>query len=128
MLVRSLFETQNRPFKFTFFDPGVGSGTVIEVLRLGRKMIAVPNESLLHNHQAELAEALDASGYLVSSRVQYAPLSAPCRRTDPWLFIRDLPASIDKAMSTTFQKFPEYDGSKFRSILDDEMGFRVANS
>lgn len=49
----------------------IGSGTIIEVLRLGRRMIAVPNETLLHNHQAELAEALDTSGYLVSSRVQY---------------------------------------------------------
>jgi beta-1,4-N-acetylglucosaminyltransferase len=44
-----------------------GSGTIIEVLRAGRKMIAVPNETLLHNHQAELAEALDRSNHLISS-------------------------------------------------------------
>jgi len=39
-------------------------------------MIAVPNETLLHNHQAELSEELDALGYLVSSRVQYVCVRA----------------------------------------------------
>ncbi|PVF98919.1 glycosyl transferase [Serendipita vermifera] len=82
-----------------------GSGTIIEVLRAGRKMIAVPNETLLHNHQAELAEALDQSNHLVSSTAL------------------DLPNAIDRAMTRTFKKFPEYDGSKFSKILDREMGF-----
>jgi hypothetical protein len=49
------------------------------------------------------------------------------RRADPGL-IRDLPASIKKAISVTFQKFPDYDASKFSSIVDDEMGFSLANS
>lgn len=43
----------------------------MEVLRLGRKMVAVPNEMLLHNHQAELAEALDSQGYLNASSIAY---------------------------------------------------------
>ncbi|KIM29009.1 glycosyltransferase family 1 protein [Serendipita vermifera MAFF 305830] len=85
-----------------------GSGTIIEVLRLGKRMIAVPNETLLHNHQAELAEALDAVGYLVSSSV------------------RDLAVAIGQATSKKFERFPEYDASKFNGILDEEMGFNVA--
>ncbi|CAG7846445.1 UDP-N-acetylglucosamine transferase subunit ALG13 {ECO:0000256/RuleBase:RU362128} {ECO:0000256/RuleBase:RU362128}; AltName: Full=Asparagine-linked glycosylation protein 13 {ECO:0000256/RuleBase:RU362128} [Serendipita indica DSM 11827] len=82
-----------------------GSGTIIEVLRMGRKLIAVPNETLLHNHQAELAEALDTSGYLIASPVS------------------DLAEAIQQAMSKDFERFPEYDGSKFSRILDEEMGF-----
>lgn len=46
-----------------------GSGTILEVLRLGCRMIAVPNETLLHNHQSELAEALESRGFLLSSSV-----------------------------------------------------------
>jgi len=38
---------------------------------MGKKVVAVPNPTLLHNHQAELAEALDTKGYLVSSTLLY---------------------------------------------------------
>lgn len=38
---------------------------------MGKKVVAVPNPTLLHNHQAELAEALDANRYLVSSTILY---------------------------------------------------------
>jgi len=82
-----------------------GSGTILEVLRLGRRMVAVPNETLLHNHQAELAEALDLQGYLSASSIV------------------DLPTAITTAMGKTFSRFPDYDGSKFSSIIDREMGF-----
>ena len=39
---------------------------------MGRKVVAVPNPTLLHNHQAELAEALNTGGYLISSTISYA--------------------------------------------------------
>ncbi|KAG8788028.1 N-acetylglucosaminyldiphosphodolichol N-acetylglucosaminyltransferase catalytic subunit alg13 [Serendipita sp. 397] len=82
-----------------------GSGTIIEVLRLGKRMIAVPNETLLHNHQAELAEALESLNYLITCST------------------KDLAESVKAAMSRSFERFPEYDGAKFSSILDEEMGF-----
>ncbi|KAL9714758.1 N-acetylglucosaminyldiphosphodolichol N-acetylglucosaminyltransferase catalytic subunit alg13 [Leucoagaricus gongylophorus] len=47
-----------------------GSGTIIEILRLPRPLIAVPNPTLLHNHQEELAQELEAQKYLTSSTVE----------------------------------------------------------
>jgi beta-1,4-N-acetylglucosaminyltransferase len=46
-----------------------GSGTILDVLRLGKPMIAVPNTTLLDDHQQELASSLASLGHLVSSSV-----------------------------------------------------------
>ncbi|KAF2840142.1 glycosyltransferase family 1 protein [Patellaria atrata CBS 101060] len=42
-----------------------GSGTVLDALRLSVQLIVVPNSTLLDNHQAQLAEALEGQGYVV---------------------------------------------------------------
>ncbi|BDA41465.1 probable bifunctional UDP-N-acetylglucosamine transferase [Coccomyxa sp. Obi] len=44
-----------------------GSGSVFEALRLRKPLIAVPNPILMANHQAELAEHLEAMGHLISA-------------------------------------------------------------
>lgn len=46
-----------------------GSGTIIDVLRLGKPLIVIPNPTLLDNHQAELSDALEGLGHLRSSTV-----------------------------------------------------------
>lgn len=51
-------------------NPPQGSGTILEVLRLNKLLIVVANETLLDNHQKELADALSAQGHLVSSNVK----------------------------------------------------------
>jgi beta-1,4-N-acetylglucosaminyltransferase len=51
-----------------------GSGTILEVLRVPKPLIAVPNPCLLHNHQEELAAALHSLGYLVTATIQYVAL------------------------------------------------------
>lgn len=44
-----------------------GSGSLFEALQLGKAVIAVPNSILMHNHQAELADHLEALGHLLAS-------------------------------------------------------------
>eukprot|EP01113_Clastostelium_recurvatum_P008204 TRINITY_DN13849_c0_g1_i1.p1 TRINITY_DN13849_c0_g1~~TRINITY_DN13849_c0_g1_i1.p1 ORF type:complete len:461 (+),score=90.86 TRINITY_DN13849_c0_g1_i1:96-1385(+) len=43
-----------------------GSGSILEVLEMGKPLVVVVNERLMHNHQAELADALSSPGYLLS--------------------------------------------------------------
>ena len=45
-----------------------GAGTVLEVLKSDRKLIVVPNETLMDNHQVELAEKLASSGYCIMAK------------------------------------------------------------
>lgn len=49
----------------------VGAGTVLDAMRLGLRMLVVPNESLLDNHQKELAEELESQGYATMSDTKY---------------------------------------------------------
>lgn len=44
-----------------------GSGSVLEALRAGKKVVAVINEALMHNHQKELADELERLGYLLGA-------------------------------------------------------------
>ncbi|KZV80312.1 glycosyltransferase 28 [Exidia glandulosa HHB12029] len=82
-----------------------GSGTIVDVLRLGKALIVVPNTALLHNHQEEVARALHERRHLIS-----------CSVPDVARAIRDLDTS-------SLIPFPAFDGSEFQTILDEEMGF-----
>ncbi|CAE7156122.1 unnamed protein product [Rhizoctonia solani] len=82
-----------------------GSGTILEVLRLPKPLIVVPNETLLDNHQVELADALNELGHLFSATP------------------RTLAKTIATYDESTLKQFPQFDGSKFSAIMDAEMGF-----
>ncbi|KAF8894674.1 glycosyltransferase family 1 protein [Infundibulicybe gibba] len=82
-----------------------GSGTILDVLRLGKPLIVIPNPTLLDNHQEELAVALSDLGHLKASTV--ADLAHDIENWDPF----------------TVVPFPPFDGSKFQRLLDEEMGF-----
>ncbi|KZO95293.1 glycosyltransferase family 1 protein [Calocera viscosa TUFC12733] len=82
-----------------------GSGTILDVLRAGKPLIAVPNTSLMDNHQAELADALAKQGYI--------GVATP----------ETLPEALVAFKPSQLTPFPPFDGSKFLSILDDEMGY-----
>ncbi|KAG0280149.1 N-acetylglucosaminyldiphosphodolichol N-acetylglucosaminyltransferase catalytic subunit alg13 [Linnemannia exigua] len=46
-----------------------GSGSILEALRLNKKLIVVVNEDLMDNHQMELGSALHEQHYLVCCTV-----------------------------------------------------------
>jgi UDP-N-acetylglucosamine transferase subunit ALG13 len=41
-----------------------GAGSVLEALSAGRRLVVVPNRSLMDDHQVQLADALEERGYL----------------------------------------------------------------
>ena len=47
----------------------LGSGSILDVIRV-KPLLVVPNSSLMDNHQAQLAEALERQGYLIASTVE----------------------------------------------------------
>lgn len=46
-----------------------GSGSILDALRISVPLIVVPNSTLLHNHQVELAEELATQHYVVHGRL-----------------------------------------------------------
>lgn len=47
-----------------------GSGSILEALRFSIPLVVVPNRELLGNHQEELADAMERSGYLIKGDVR----------------------------------------------------------
>ncbi|PCH38035.1 glycosyltransferase family 1 protein [Wolfiporia cocos MD-104 SS10] len=87
-----------------------GSGTILDVLRLGKPLIVVPNPSLLDNHQEELATALASLGHLKAAT------------------IAGLPEAIVSLADAKLVPFPPFNGSRFRELLDEEMGYLPSDS
>ncbi|KAG6881975.1 hypothetical protein C0992_013029 [Termitomyces sp. T32_za158] len=82
-----------------------GSGTILDVLRLGKPLLTVVNTTLLDNHQQELASALAELGHLQCSSVP------------------DLAQTIETFDSSSIVPFPPFDGRRFAKLLDEHMGF-----
>jgi len=82
-----------------------GSGTILDVLRMGKPMIVIPNPTLLHNHQEELASALEELGHLKAATVS------------------NLSRTIEGFDALNIEPFPPFDGSRFARIVDEVMGF-----
>ncbi|PMD56921.1 glycosyltransferase family 1 protein [Hyaloscypha bicolor E] len=59
-----------------------GAGTILDGMRLGLSLIVVPNDSLLDNHQLELAEELELQGYATKSTTSDLPnaIQIACQR------------------------------------------------
>ena len=49
----------------------LGSGTILDALRISVPLVVVPNSELLDNHQVELAEELSAQGYVIHGKLEY---------------------------------------------------------
>ncbi|KAL8694022.1 MAG: hypothetical protein Q9218_001260 [Villophora microphyllina] len=90
-----------------------GSGSILDALRIEVPLIVVPNASLLHNHQAELAEELARQGYVIHGRLD------------------DLSAALTESelLRKNRQAWPPYNrgadpsGRGLAGVMDEEMGF-----
>ncbi|KAI8088551.1 glycosyl transferase [Thamnidium elegans] len=82
-----------------------GSGTVLQALRLDKKLIVVVNMSLMDNHQYQLAQAMESRNYVACSD------------------INDLLDTIEKVKKTDLVPFPSAKPAIFATLVDDQMGF-----
>ncbi|KAL9006555.1 MAG: hypothetical protein Q9188_000715 [Gyalolechia gomerana] len=90
-----------------------GSGSILDALRIRVPLIVVPNTSLLHNHQVELAEELSKQGYLVRGQLD------------------DLPKALreSEVLRKKLQAWPpnsrgaDPSGRGLAGVMDEEMGF-----
>ncbi|KAK6500182.1 N-acetylglucosaminyldiphosphodolichol N-acetylglucosaminyltransferase catalytic subunit alg13, variant 3 [Arthrobotrys musiformis] len=80
-----------------------GSGTILDALRYQKAIIVVPNESLMDNHQAELAKEMSKQKYVIRGNLdQFA-------------------ANIELAQTYKFRHFPRSGSKKFVEVLEDEI-------
>ena len=88
-------------------------------------MIVVPNETLLDNHQIELADKLNGMGHLRACAVKWVQHYSSLTTISDRGTYSDLARTVSTFDARTLKPFPEFDGSRFRNILDSEMGFPV---
>ncbi|WWD16226.1 hypothetical protein CI109_100652 [Kwoniella shandongensis] len=88
-----------------------GSGSILTTLRRNPPipLLVVPNETLMDNHQAELADEMSKQGYLMVSRVEELE--------------EKLSTFLEDKRTEAMKPFPEMDGTRFRGIVDEMMGF-----
>lgn len=82
-----------------------GAGTCIDVLTRGKPLIVVINDTLMNNHQIELAEQLSNDNYLFYTTVQ------------------NLPDTLKSCDVSKLKKYERGNVDKFIEYLDDAMGF-----
>lgn len=82
-----------------------GAGTCIDVLTLKKPLIVVINDTLMNNHQIELAEQLAKDGYLFYSNV------------------KNLPEILEQIDTAKLKEYEPGNIEKFIQHLDNYFGF-----
>ncbi|KAI9694748.1 MAG: N-acetylglucosaminyldiphosphodolichol N-acetylglucosaminyltransferase catalytic subunit alg13 [Bathelium mastoideum] len=101
------------PFIGTYLSDTIGSGSILDALRIGVPLVVVPNPELLDNHQVELAEALAAQGYVVHGSLDN--LDAAINQAEE---LRKAQKTWPPVNSGTHRQAQGLQG-----VMDEEMGF-----
>lgn len=80
-----------------------GAGTCLEVLRANKRLLVVINESLMDNHQLELADQLEKENFVVKTTVD------------------ELSKNLDLICDTKFEKFPSKNSFIFEEIFEEAL-------
>ncbi|KAM3163382.1 UDP-N-acetylglucosamine transferase subunit ALG13 [Lachancea thermotolerans] len=59
-----------------------GTGSIVDALRLGKRLLVVANTSLMDNHQLQIARKFESRGHLQSAAAQPKALIAALRRVE----------------------------------------------
>lgn len=81
-----------------------GTGSVWESLRMNKKVIVVPNDTLMDNHQTELAFKLEQKNYCAVARSEKSLVSA-----------------LNQAENSRFAPFPKANNEKFVQMMREEI-------
>ncbi|XP_070494144.1 UDP-N-acetylglucosamine transferase subunit ALG13 [Chironomus tepperi] len=82
-----------------------GAGTCIDVLGKKKPLLVVVNDTLMNNHQIELAEQLHKDGYLV------------------YCFLSNLVETLETFDASSLKEYEKGNLNQFIEYLDDFMGF-----
>jgi len=89
-----------------------GAGSVMDATRIGLPVVAVPNNTLLENHQEELAKTFSNMGYLVYGKL--GKLHESILEAEVWRMRSKFPINTGR---------PPERHRNIAGIMDDEMGF-----
>lgn len=90
-----------------------GSGSILEALRYGLPLVVVPNTDLLDNHQEELADAMERSGYLLRGDVE--DLGPAIRKSEEF--------RVKMAQFPPITSGKHRETKSFAAIMDETVGF-----
>jgi len=93
-----------------------GSGTILDSLRYSKPIIAIPNSSLMDNHQLELALEMQRQKYAIHADVfPYDSSSLEFPNTS------SLAAAISKSVDFKYKQLPRGGSEKFVEVLEEEI-------
>lgn len=101
----------------------IGSGTILEALRIDAPLIVVPNPDLLDNHQEELAEELARQGYVVHgklSKEEGLGLATAVEKSEVLKKKRKEWPPVNSEEDKRGKK-----RKNFQDVMDEEVGFGV---